>query len=222
MISTGSALNFGHFNARSIPRHIDDISDIIGNSPLDVCGVSETFLNENCAPVSFEVPGFSILRNDRFVRGGGGVAIYLRSHLKTKMIAQSVRDDPIEYLFIELRVSQRKILFGVIYNPPPSNNKIQLLGDIFSDICSRYSDIVFCGDLNINLLRNTCECKRLKSIANNFSLHILKLDPTCHSPISPESSLIDYLIVCNRSRVLKHGQVSVPSISEHDLLYFSY
>jgi hypothetical protein len=134
MRSDDSALNFGHFNARSISRHIDDISDIISNSPLDVCGVSESFLNENSAPTSFEVPGFSIIRNDRSIRGEGGVAIYLRSHLRFELIAQSVCGDPIEYLFIELLLSQERILFGVIYNPPPSNNKSVFCSVMFSQI----------------------------------------------------------------------------------------
>jgi hypothetical protein len=132
---------------------------------------------------------------------------------------QSGSGDIIEFLLIEVRLSLRNLLLGVIYNQPPSNNEIRLLKDILVDFVMRCNDIIICGDLNINLLKNTSECRRLKSLLNNNSLQYLKLDPTCHSPISHVSSLIDYIIVGNTNRVITHRQVPIPGVSEHDLVF---
>jgi hypothetical protein len=106
-----------------------------------------------------------------------------------------------------------KLLVDVIYNPPPSNNKIYFLDDIFAGVLSRYNDVIICGELNINLLKKTNECRRLKSFLKNYSLQYLKFDPTWHSPISHVSSLLDYIIVSNTSRAISHGQISISGIS---------
>lgn len=59
-----------------------------------------------------------MVRNDRSVRRGGGVAIYYKKGLKINVVAKSDNLVQIEYLFIEIVFPAQKILFGVIYEPP--------------------------------------------------------------------------------------------------------
>lgn len=220
--TNGSNLNICHLNARSIPQHIDEISNILTRSKMHICAVSESFLKPNSPGSSFRVPGFKVVRNDRCQGRGGGVLLYLPEYLKHEIVAQSEHGSNIEYLFVKICFSNIKILVGVCYNPPPSNNKIQSLSDLLQDLSSRFHHVVLLGDFNINLLSNANEVKRLKAIAKTCSLEFLKLQPTCHSPISPNSTLIDHILVKNPQFVVKFGQRPVSGISEHDLIFLSY
>lgn len=214
--------NFIHINARSVPAHLCEISNILVGSKVHVCAVSESFLKPNSLYHQFGVSGYQIVRNDRIHKGGGGVALYVRDKVNFKLVSQSGPGDAIEYLFIELLFSSMKILVGVVYNPPPSNNKINKLNDILSEVLSRYSHVVILGDFNINILKSSAESKRLKSLAKSFSLDFLDLKPTCHFAISSESTLIDLILVNNRDYVTGFGQIPVCGISEHDLIFTSY
>lgn len=214
------SLNIIHMNARSIPRHIVEIREILEGSLVHFCPVSETFLNSRCPPANYSVKGYNLFRNDRGKKGGG-VAIYCMSKLKCFRVASSESGSPIEYLFVETRISDSKILIGAIYNPPPSTDKIKLLEGVLADLIPRYDLCAICGDLNINKLTKTPERDRLLSLLRAYRLQAIQFDPTCHSPISSSSSLIDYAIVSENAQILSSGQLGVPNISEHDLLFVS-
>lgn len=65
----------------------------------------------------FALPEFTIYRNDRNIKRGGGVAIYVRNALSLKFILSSVYipDHP-EYIFIEIWHSskQKKVLIVAV------------------------------------------------------------------------------------------------------------
>lgn len=148
--------------------------------------------------------------------------MYIQRQIKFKTVLQSNMGDDIEFLFVELLFSAMKILVGVIYNPPPSTNKISKLHDVLSQLLAKYHHVLIAGDFNINLLSRSAETKRLRSLANSLSLEFLDLKPTCHSAISPVGSLIDLFLVSNKDYVSSFGQVPVGGISEHDLIFLSY
>lgn len=198
-----------------------EIEDILRFSKVDICTVSETHLKRNSLQFRFEIDGFHFFRNDREVKGGGGTGIYCAKALKPREVAKSAPGSCIEYIFIEFCSSQGKILVGAFYNAPPSNNKISEIEGVLTNLTPLYDKIIFCGDFNINLMKSSAEKRRLLSILEGFSLQYLKFNATCHSPIASESSLLDYVVVNDSSLVKVHGQVPVPSISEHDLLFVS-
>ena len=54
----------GHINARSVPKHIDEITLLFQNSCLDAIGVSETFIKKHTPKSLCKIPGFKFLRKD--------------------------------------------------------------------------------------------------------------------------------------------------------------
>ena len=50
---------------------------------------------------TFSLLGYKLLRTDR-VRPAGGVAIYMKSNIKTKFFCKSPNESEIEYMFVEL------------------------------------------------------------------------------------------------------------------------
>ncbi|RVE39772.1 hypothetical protein evm_015578, partial [Chilo suppressalis] len=67
----------------------------------------------------FALPGFNLIRNDRTGKGGGGVAIYLRTDILFRVVSTSpsAYSASAEHLFIEVSFHQTKLLLGVFYSP---------------------------------------------------------------------------------------------------------
>lgn len=215
------SINVAYINARSICKHNLEIREILTGGLVDILAVSESWLGPSSIPFSFSMNGYTLIRNDRLGRGGG-VAFYLQKSLKAKIVLKSEPGSLIEFLFIELMLASGKILLGIIYNPPRTNNKVGLLEDVLYDITSGYERIALLGDFNINDLVYSAERERFRSLLDSLSLFPLSTGPTCHSPIASASSLVDYMILNGDFVSTCHGQLSVPSISEHDLLYFAF
>ena len=97
--------------------------------------------------------GYILCRNDRTGKGGGGVAAYIRSDLKPKVILNSPSEYNArpEYLFIEISASLQRCLLCVVYKPP----KVNHLNDIeipLLNLLQYYDHVLVMGDLNTNLL----------------------------------------------------------------------
>lgn len=60
---------------------------------------------------------YEIIRNDRYAKQSGGVAIYLRKGLTYKIVSTSSAISS-EYLFIEIIFPDSKILLGAYYKAP--------------------------------------------------------------------------------------------------------
>ena len=80
-----NGLKIGHLNVCSLRNKKDQIQQLLLDSGLDILGLSETNLDDHCFSGSFEINGYTLLRQDRgdhSVRtSGGGVATYVRHGL---------------------------------------------------------------------------------------------------------------------------------------------
>ena len=81
--------NVVHINAQSIPAHYPDLLDSFNVKHVHAVLVSETFLKPSLPSTAYALPGFHLIRNDRTGKGGGGVAIYLRSHIPFSILDKS-------------------------------------------------------------------------------------------------------------------------------------
>lgn len=156
--------NVGHINCCSINPSsqqvkLDEIRSIMRHQLLSVLAISETWLHGRSGPKgssdkSIQIKGYKIYRNDRMTRTtGGGVAIYVKKHLSVKIVAKSDQSD-IEYLFVEIKLANTKILVGAIYRPPPPRciSEISTLDGLISTLSSQYNNIIIAGDFNYNIL----------------------------------------------------------------------
>lgn len=118
-------LNICHMNVQSLTaRNFSKFHELKLNftdSKVDVICFTETWLNSTINNSMLSINGYKLIRNDRN-RHGGGICIYLRNNLSYKVVSMSNNsaDDfcGTEYLNIEVKVGEDKILLGVVYNPP--------------------------------------------------------------------------------------------------------
>ena len=87
-------------------------------------------------------------RQDRN-RNGGGIMIYIRDDIPSKLLTKHVFPDDIEGLFVELNFRKSKWLLMGAYHPPSQSNSYFFEHlDKALDIYSNYEKVLLTGDFN--------------------------------------------------------------------------
>ncbi|XP_057318961.1 uncharacterized protein LOC130663635 [Microplitis mediator] len=211
-------LKICHLNAQSITPHIDEFRDFFNDNYYDVIAISETWLTTNIVDAQICLPMFHLHRNDRKLRHGGGVAIYVRDTLSSRVVSCSsnVTSGYPEYLIIEIwSTANNKILLSTIYRPP-NTAMLDNFEQEFDNLFHLYKNIVIIGDLNINLLQHYYESSYLTDFCNFHNLHLVNFTPTHHTASS--HTWIDHCIVNDSSNVMESNQSTEPFLSGHDVI----
>ena len=168
-----------HINIRSLTKHFDDLSEFLLtlNRSFYVIAVSETWLHRSNSAL-FHFPGYHFISSHREHKAGGGVGLYIQSHLEFKLRAdlQSSNNALYESVLVEIIQPRGKnIIVGCFYRPPDVlvadfNNSLE---GILSTISFENKLSYLMGDFNINILNSQS-----------------------HQPTIMSSSILCYLIVC--------------------------
>ena len=140
---------------------------------LDILIITETKLDDTFPVSQFHIDGFSKpYRLDRN-RNGGGVIIYVREDIPSKILTKHVLPTDIEALFIELNFRKCKWLLSGIYHPPSQSDKYFLYTSL--DVYSNYENILLVGDSNTQIGEKTC----LDTFLYQHELKNVNKEPTC-------------------------------------------
>lgn len=213
----------GHINARSVPKHISDISDLFHATCLDIIGVSETFIKSHTPKSLCKVSGYKFLRRDRNGKNGGGVGIFVKDCFEPKIVKLPQNLTQPEMLFIELTVKNTKVVVGVIYKPPKiPYGVLATIQESLAYITTKYEHVIITGDFNINLLAPESYPTIFfqMNVSEPFGLTQMVKDPT--RVTSTTSTLIDLMLVKHSENVKKCGVVDIPGISDHCCVYMAY
>ena len=152
--------------------------------PLDIIGVTETWLNDSNQDF-FKLKNYNFINLNCSNKNGGGIGIYVKEGLKYKLRADiNINlETAIESIFIQLVTPVGKnMIIGVIYRPP--SNKIDLFENEMNQILRKLdkeNKIGFLlGDFNVDLLKSeSCDytCRFLEQMFTS-SFFPLILRPT--------------------------------------------
>ena len=217
-------LKIAHLNIRSL-RHKSDSLRLEGldSNMIDILTLSETWLDESIQDFEISLPGFVCVRKDRIgaKKGYGGVAIFVRVGLPFR-VRYDIDVGQSECLWIELtRAKCKPTIICSAYRAPDKN-----FDDFLSDLQScmpaldlEKSDLVFLGDLNVNMLSNSKAGSSEKQKLLNF-MHTMDLTQLIKEPTrvtDTARSLIDVIFVYNEHRVVDSGVIPI-SLSDHYLI----
>ena len=148
-------------NIRSLRYKVDELSAVIKENNIDICCVTESWLDTDIPSEAVDIDEYVIHRSDRNDgRQGGGVAVYVRSDLScvrvndTDTEAQSQTLETLWLLFRSKRMprSVSHILLGTIYHPPdaPSRPMVDHILDTIDSVMKRHpsAGIMLLGDFN--------------------------------------------------------------------------
>lgn len=143
---TGDRINFCHINAGSLSPKIDEFRNYFEMTKCHIIVATETWFKKHTTNKSIEIPGFTVVLNDRFRCRSGGVAIFVRVGINFRVVFKSANLKT-EILLLELIFPHSKLLVGGVYKAP-SVDEITELGDVLSRFTPQYGDAILLGDFN--------------------------------------------------------------------------
>ena len=135
--------------------------------------------------MEFQIYGFRnpyrLDRNDR----GGGILLFVRESLITRLLSRYSFPHDIEILFIELNLRKKKWLICCCYNPHKNlkNYHLQELAKGIQISSSNCDDILIMGDFNTEVSETSFssfwELYEVKSIINQSTCYKNPTNPSC-------------------------------------------
>ena len=202
---------FAHININSIRNKFDMLADMI-TGRVDILLVSETKIDETFPSSQFLIPGYTTpFRADRSINGGagGGLLLYIREDIPSKVVVNKVIHPNIECFFVEINLYKKKWLIGSTYNPSKNliSNHVKVLSMFIDEHLQQYENIIIMGDFNSEPLDT-----ELKEFCEIYCLKNLVKDPTCYKN-ADNPSCID-LILTNRERQFQKTTVVETGLSD--------
>ena len=133
----------GHININSIRNKFESSVKYVDNN-LEILMISEKKIGDTFPESQFLIQGFSTpYRLDRTARGGG-ILLYIRRDIPSKILKKITVNKSFEGFFVELNLRSKKWLLGCSYNPH------------LDKLCKDYENIILQGEFNLKLRSKTC------------------------------------------------------------------
>ena len=193
-IKNKNRIILSHLNINSIRNKFEMIADMIIGK-LDIFLISETKIDDSFTTEQFNIPSYkSPYRLDRD-SNGGGILLYIREDIPSKLKNSIEISENIECIFIEINLFKKKWLIGGIYNPNKSmsRNFLKSLSKYLDTYLPDYDNVILLGDFNSQPTEND-----MNEFCNLYNLTNLVLEPTCYKNQN-NPSCID-LILTNRPK----------------------
>ena len=148
-VKNNNKIIIGNLNINSICNKFDALKTFIPGN-IDIFVVTETKLDASFETGQFCIEGFNKpYRLDRN-RNGGGILIYIREGIPTRLLNVHTFPYDIEGIFVEINLRKTKWLLYGTYHPPGQDDKyfFDNLGkalDVYSD---KYDKFLLTGDFN--------------------------------------------------------------------------
>ncbi|XP_043963040.1 uncharacterized protein LOC122825628 [Gambusia affinis] len=194
-------LSLGLLNIYGLRNKTHEVKHIIARDELHVVALCETKLNSKVKESKIHIPGFRMWRKDRNDKSnntGGGVALYIQDHIKTRLRPDLMNPevdeenpevdegDPeankknpkAEIIWVEMELRNKLVLLGCCYRPTKDPKKysehikktITLLSEKDKD-----KDIFLMGDFNIDWLSNSEKKEAEDFISSKYWTQIVKV-----------------------------------------------
>ena len=149
-----------HLNINSISEKFDQLSFIIRDN-IDILVVGETKLDETFPIHQFHTEGYSQpYRKDRN-RNGGGVMIFVKEDLPSKLLSKHTFHADIEALIVEINLRKTKFLLVGGYRPPSQSHNyfFDTISNSLDVYTGTYDEFLLARDFNVtetDVVLNEC------------------------------------------------------------------
>lgn len=184
---------------------------------FDAIGLCETWLTTDMDSKFLIIPNYDLIRADRTERGGG-VAFYVKSHLKYKVYFSNINTDSgMEHLWLTVHLKSKKVGIGVLYKPPCANvSGFEEISEILENIYMEVDYVILVGDINVNLLYEHRDAKYFNDIISSFNLTQIVNSPTRITRTT--ESLIDVICLSNNLEYEDVKTMDLGNMTDHMLV----
>ena len=173
-----------HININSLANKFDQLKLLVQTN-IDILIVGETKLDDTFPTNQFSINGFSKpYRMDRN-RFGGGIMIFIREDIPSKLMSNHTFPNDIESLLIEINLKKSTFLLLGGYRPPRQSDTYSFEAinrglDMYRDT---FKKLLLTGDFNTNVtepcLEEFLDANDLKNIVKNNTCFKNPLNPSC-------------------------------------------
>lgn len=211
-------MRLASWNARGLRNKTGEVELLLDELTIDILLVCETFLKTSN---KIRIPGFTCYREDRNDKGGGGVAIFIRSSIKHNTI-QLPSLQNIEAVGVEVTTHHKTYTIISCYNPP---EKALLTTDL-DKIIDSGRHVIAAGDFNAK--HSLWGCRTSDRQGTSLLQHITLTDTvlyhtpdhTHHPTNGSQSSTLD--LVLTRNVTLSSLPITCNRLSsDHLPIYFT-
>ena len=200
----------GQLNINSIRNKFSFLDELVKDY-LDILLISETKLDDSFTSNQFLLKGFS--KPCRLYRSsnGGGLLLYIKEDIPSRVSNNFVMPQNMECMFVEINIHKRKWLLCCSYNPNKNNiaGHLHHLKYALESYLTDYDNILVLGDLN-----SESSEPYLNDFCDAFNLKNLVKSPTCFkNPDNP--SCID-LFLTNRPKSFHGTRTLETGLSDFD------
>ncbi|XP_074542437.1 uncharacterized protein LOC141802702 isoform X2 [Halichoeres trimaculatus] len=222
-LNRGVTLTVVHHNTEGLPCHIADIKSHHELYLADVLCLTETHLKGSFVSETLHLDGYNMFKRNRNVsytnypdmanKNGGGVAIYVKNHIRAteRQYIQNATD--IEFTVVKLEAPFPATI-AVVYKPPGYSG-LSFLSNLQSLLNALeimdHHPILVCGDFNEDLLS-----RAFKPILELF--HSRGYEQLINAATTDKNTLLD-LIFISRPQCCLHSGVIQTYYSYHNPVY---
>ena len=161
-------------NCMSIVPKIDEVSFFIKQHYIEIAMFSETWLRDSIPDGPIEIRDYRLFRRDRKIRAHGGVCIYVKESIESKMLLEFHNDEhEVFWLLLRPRRLPRgfsNIIVACLYHPPDADNTTmsEYLKSTLEMVETQFSNsaIILAGDFNKLSFKIAARCYELKPTIN--------------------------------------------------------
>lgn len=121
-------------------------------------------------------------------------------------------------MLVEIVCGSERLMLAVYYNPPNVDCSETLLSHL-SEFTVKYKSTFFIGDFNTDPRKICSRSRRFREALSNASYNYINSEPTFF--YQSGCSMLDLLITDDSPAIHRFDQVSMPGISNHDLIVAS-
>ena len=166
-------------NIRSLRCHHEHLQNLLldtGEKPA-IIALAETWLTERDPLAIYKLEGYApIITKNRKTRGGG-CAFYVKENI---VFTEVVTDSNVEHSAITAKIDGSYKTFCVIFNPPNASltTFMEDLDKLLGQLKYTKTELILCGDFNIDLLSTTIQTSAYKNLLKSYNLEVQNLEPT--------------------------------------------
>ena len=172
---------FAHVNLNSLRHKYAFIRDMLNKTSLDYIALAESKLDASFSNAQFEVPGYTIHRQD-FTHSSDGLFIYVRSDIpRRRLFNIEINENGFESLSIEFSIGKVKNTISCIYKHPKVSN--ELFKSYFSKMCDSSLlswDVMILFSLAIRTVVLQLKSDTIQYICDLYGLTNLVIQSTCY------------------------------------------
>ena len=184
----------GHININSLRNKFELLTEMVRDK-VDLLMISETKLDSSFPNAQFYMKSYSKpYRLDRN-RKEGGIILYVREDIFSKLINSSCTNHDKEYFLVELNLRKQKWLIICNYNPHKTRIKgyLECISKEIDSHSSKYDNFLLLGDFNSEpteeAMKSFCQICNFKNLLDK---------PACYK--NPTNSWRVDLIIKNKPR----------------------